>query len=295
VSPTDSDSAGKTAYSSDSISPTAHYTGEVWQRNGLSHPWLATREGWLMFEALHPLMAASRALGGPSLETYLVARHLAIDELLQRAIERHGVSQVVEVAAGMSPRGWRFANRYGDPLTYVEADLPAMAARKRRALARIGSLSEHHPVVDLDALHDDPEDPLSLAAVTARLDRDRGLAIVTEGLLGYLPTEAVLDVWRRFAATLSEFAAGRYISDLHLGSAQNIAVRAFRIGLGAFVRGGVFLHFDGAADAEAALRACGFATASVRPASRYADVVADGGSSLANILEASTTSSDRPL
>ncbi len=31
--------------SSDAISPTAHYTGYVWARNGLSHPELETLEG----------------------------------------------------------------------------------------------------------------------------------------------------------------------------------------------------------------------------------------------------------
>ena len=31
---------------STSISPTAHYTGYVWARNGLSHPALASREGY---------------------------------------------------------------------------------------------------------------------------------------------------------------------------------------------------------------------------------------------------------
>jgi len=51
---------------------------------------------------------------------------------------------VIEVAAGLSPRGWRFRRRYGDRLTYVEADLPAMAARKRGALERMGSLGDRH-------------------------------------------------------------------------------------------------------------------------------------------------------
>ena len=37
-----------------------------------------------MVDALHPLMAVSGALGGPSLETYLLARHRAIDALLDR-------------------------------------------------------------------------------------------------------------------------------------------------------------------------------------------------------------------
>lgn len=266
------------------VSPTAHYTGEVWRRTGLSHPWLATREGRVMFDALHPLMTVSGALGGPSLETYLVARHLAIDAVLERAIERHGVTQVIELAAGMSPRGWRFANRYGDRLTYVEADLPAMADRKWRALRRIGSLSDGHQVRQVDVLQ-----AQDLAALADELDPQRGLAIVTEGLLGYLPTETVVALWDRLALVLAGFNGGRYISDLHLGSATSPLVRVFRVGLGAFVRGHVYLHFDVAPSAEERLRGSGFATAAVRPAARLAELPPDSRGSMAHILEASTS------
>jgi O-methyltransferase involved in polyketide biosynthesis len=271
---------------SDAISPTAHYTGQVWLRNGLSHPRLGTIEGRVLFDALHPVMVASGAIGGPSLESYLLARHRAIDALLGRAIEAGSITQVVEVAAGLSPRGWRFARHYGDRLTYVEADLPAMAARKRRALEQIGSLGQRHRVEDLDALRDDG--PGSLAALAAGLDRSQGLAIITEGLLGYLDPDAMASLWRRFAATLSEFAGGRYISDLHLGSVQNLAVRGFRLVLSAFVRGRVYLHFHDAAEAEAALRAAGFASASVQPASKLVELAPGPGGQLVHILEAST-------
>jgi O-methyltransferase involved in polyketide biosynthesis len=274
--------------SADRIGPTAHYTGYVWARNGLSHPELATTEGRILFDSLQPTMLASRALGGPTLEAYLLARHRAIDELLERAIERDGVTQVVEVAAGLSPRGWRFARRYGERLVYVEADLPDMAARKREALERMGSLGEGHRVREMDALRDD-EGPGSLAAVTAELDRREGLAIITEGLLGYLSTDAVEGLWRRFASSLGEFPHGRYISDLHLGGAVTRQVRAFRLLLSAFVRGRVYLHFDDAREAEAALTASGFASAEVRPAIEVIGARDDRerGGRLANILEAS--------
>jgi O-methyltransferase involved in polyketide biosynthesis len=273
--------------SGDNISPTAHYTGEVWRRAGLSHPWLGTREGRVMVEALHPLMVVSGALGGPSLETYLLARHRAIDALLADAIEHHGVSQVIEIAAGMSARGWRFANRYGDGVIYVEADLPAMAARKRRALDRIGSLSDGHRVAEIDALRDDG--PGSLAELASALDPDAGLAIVTEGLLGYLPTDAVLALWRRLAATLHAFPSGHYFSDLHLGSVQTPAVRFFRRLLAGFVRGQVYLHFDGADEAEGALRSAGFPHAVVRRAGTIIELPEREERSTAHILEASTT------
>ena len=167
----------------DAVSPTAHYTGHVWARNGLSHPELDTWEGRLMFNALEPAMATSGALGGPTLEGLLLARHRVIDDLLTQAIEEQNVRQVIEPACGMSPRGWRFVERYGEALTYIEGDLLGMADRKRRALARMNSLSDRHRVVELDVLRDDG--PGSIAALAASLDRDQGLAIVTEGLLTY--------------------------------------------------------------------------------------------------------------
>lgn len=270
----------------DRIGPTAHYTGYVWARNGLSHHELATTEGRILFESLQPAMLVSRAVGGPTLEAYLLARHRAIDAPLERAIEDGGVTQVIEIACGLSPRGWRFANRYGERLRYIEADLPEMAARKRAALERMGSLGAHHQVREMDALKDDG--PGSLAAVTAELDDRRGLAIITEGLLGYLPTDAVDGIWRRSARALDSFPEGRYISDLHLGGAVTPPVQAFRLLLSAFVRGRVHLHFTDAAGAEAALHAAGFASAQVRPAVGVVGEPGDAGTRLAHILEAST-------
>jgi O-methyltransferase involved in polyketide biosynthesis len=271
--------------SSGRVSPTAHYTGYVWVRNGLSHPQLATREGRLMFESLRPAMIASRALGGPSLESYLLARHLAIDALLERAVDA-GVTQVIEVACGLSPRGWRFTSRYGGPLTYIEGDLPAMAERKREALKRMGSLSEHHRVEVVDALLDDGPD--SLAALARRLEPDRGLAIITEGLLGYLDRGTVEGIWRRFARALAPMRDGRYISDLHLaGVLQTAQVRAFGMLLSTVVRGRVHAHFESAEQATAALTEAGFESGWVHPATALAPQARGPGSDLSHILEAS--------
>ena len=206
-----------------------------------------TTEGRLLFESLHPLMRVSGALGGPSLESYLLARHRAIDALLERAIEEHGVTQVVEVAAGLSPRGWRFVQRYGERITYVEADLPAMAARKRRALEQIGTLGEHHRVEDLDALRDGG--PASLAELAGRLrprrragDHHRGPA----RLPGTRTPWTACGGGSR--ARWREFPPGRYISDLHLGERpERRPSGASGVVLSAFVRGRVYLHFDDAA------------------------------------------------
>ena len=49
--------------SSARISPTAHYTCEVWVQNGMSDPAFATKEGARLHKMLWPLNAASRAFG----------------------------------------------------------------------------------------------------------------------------------------------------------------------------------------------------------------------------------------
>lgn len=273
---------------SDAISPTAHYTGYVWYRNGLSHPGLVTPQGRLLYQVLRPFNSGSRRLGGPSLEGFLLARHRAIDGLLDQAIRAGRVGQVIEIAAGLSPRGWDFSRRYGGHLRYVEADLPDMARRKRERLHAAGLQMPRHSVVPLDALAD--EGALSLAALAQTLDPAQGLAIVTEGLLNYFDTPAVLGMWRRFAAVLQRFPAGVYYSDLHLaGDNRGAPVRAFGSLLGQFVRGRVHLHFGSAAEAEEALKRCGFRTARVVSPPPQADrggIVDARGARLVRVVDA---------
>jgi O-methyltransferase involved in polyketide biosynthesis len=277
------------ARGSDAISPTAHYTGHVWGRNGLSHPTLSTFQGRVFFDALAPAMFASRTLGGPTLEGMLLARHRIIDRLLATAIDDGRVSQVIEVACGMSPRGWRFVQRYGEALTYVEADLPEMAERKRRALEEAGSLGESHRVVALDALSD--EGPESLAAVAEPLDRAGGLAIITEGLLTYFDQADVLGMWRRFARELARFSHGLYLADMRLDEPRPAPERVFSALLSAFVMGRVHTHFPSEEAAAEELRDAGFAEARLHRADRHpaaGDAGRDPAAARIHIIEATT-------
>src|SRR3989339_853852 len=105
------------------ISPTAHYTGNVWLQHGLSHPAFATLQGQAFYYALKAPMAMAKGFGAPTLETFLLARHRLIDLQLENAIASGEITQIIEIAAGLSPRGWRFASRHRERITYIEADL----------------------------------------------------------------------------------------------------------------------------------------------------------------------------
>ncbi|HEX6455997.1 MAG TPA: class I SAM-dependent methyltransferase [Solirubrobacterales bacterium] len=269
------------------ISPTAHYTGETWVRNGLSHPRLATWQGRLFFDALALPNAASRMLGGPTLGGLLLARHRIIDALLEDLIEG-GVSQVIEVACGMSPRGWRFSQRYGDRLTYVEADLPAMAARKREALAQMGSLGEHHRVADLDVLRDGG--PESLESLVDAMDPSAGLVIISEGLLVYFDDPTVEALWARLAKALRPFPTGAYLADLRIARPRRgVSERAFELLLGSFVRGKVHPYGGDEASAERDLRSAGFEEVRLHRADEHpaaAEAGEDAGAGMLSIIEA---------
>lgn len=260
----------------EAISPTAHYTGNVWLQNGLSHPAFSTLRGQAFYYALKGPLALSGRLGGPTLEAFLLARHRLIDLQLELAIESGQITQVIEVAAGLSPRGWRFIDRYRERITYIEADLPGMAVRKRRLLDDGGLESPNHHVAGVNALADDGPDSLDTLALA--LDPTQGTAIITEGLINYFDTETVVAMWQRFARVLSRFPRGLYLSDLHLGSTnQGVAVDAFMKLLSTFVRGQVHLHFHSEAEAAAALREAGFDQAVLFDPRAFADRIPDCG------------------
>lgn len=274
------------------VSSTAHYTGQTWVRHGLSHPAFSTLEGASLHALASPLYMLARLTGGPTVEGLLLARHRAIDTLLHRAIEKGEVSQVIEVAAGLSPRGWRFKQAHGSALRYVEADLPDMASLKRDMLLRAGLSSPGHEVVSLDALAE--EGPLSIEALASTLDPQRGVAIITEGLLMYLDKDDVLGMWARFAKVLQRFPHGLYLSDLHAtGLDRGLFMTALKPMLSAFVGGRVQWHFDQPEQASEALLRAGFSSAqALRPAAVLPShqMPADAGAEVVRVIAARTSS-----
>jgi len=272
------------------ISPTALYTGTVWRRNGLSHPAFATLAGSALWTGLVGPRRAASLLGAPDLDAMLLARHHSLDTLLEKAIDAGEISQVVEIASGLSPRGWRFASRYGSDLTYIETDLPGMSRRKEDLLSRAGLMGPGHRVRVLDAF--EPTGPSSLDVLANELDPDQGTAVITEGLINYFPMSNVLTLWNSVGAALHRFPRGLYLSDIHLDQFPGAVTATAKVLIKAFVRGDVYSHFDTEQDAVNALREAGFDAAELMLPSSFEGVTATSGVDRNHIVRATVGPND---
>ncbi len=257
---------------SDRISPTAHYTGMVWARNGLSHPTLSRALSPALYWAASPIVWATAPLaGGITLDEALLQRHRIVDALLTRAIEEAGVVQVVEIAAGMSARGLRLCAAYPQ-LRYIEGDLPAMAARKARATD--GVRRAGHTVLAVDALA--PSGPGSLAGLLGgHLDPGLPTAVVAEGLGVYLDHASLSALWARIGEFLGNFPRGVFITDLITDDlAQNVPPIAwfFRL-VGLVARGRVQTHFADGAAATAMLTGLGYSRSTLHSSAAWRSVI----------------------
>lgn len=247
-----------------SISFTAHYTGYVWHHFGLSDAHFATSQGRLYFLLLRPFELLARCLIGSDIKTTLLQRHFLIDRELDALIAAHPRLQVLEIACGLSPRGHRFCQRHPG-ITYVEADLPGMAARKRALLSPLASLDARHRLVTCNILDQGTSD--SLEAVIAReFDPALPLVVITEGLVNYFDLDTISGVWRRLALALRAFPAGTYLTDIYpevTGHRFAGAIRAANRSLKVASRSGFTLHFPDDARMREHFLGLGFAGARV--------------------------------
>ncbi|MCM0611539.1 class I SAM-dependent methyltransferase [Marinobacter sediminum] len=256
---------------SSGISFTALYTGAVWHRYRLSDDILATRQGQWLYHLMTPFEAASKAAIGGNIRTFLLQRHLIIDHLIDQAINEQGVTQILEIACGMSPRGIRLRERH--PLIHmVEADLPNMAGRKAMRLLAAGRLGDHHQVTPIDILADHGEYQLE-AVIDRVFDNTKPVAIVTEGLTSYFSLEVISDFWRRLSTAMAKRPGSIYLSESYYRPKQpllNGTLSALGNVLGAATRSQVSFHFQTDEEARAHFLSCGFTSATVHdPRSWY--------------------------
>ncbi|MAD46197.1 MAG: polyketide biosynthesis methyltransferase [Oceanospirillaceae bacterium] len=255
------------------ISISAHYTGYVWYRHGLSEQQFVTPAGRFAALALAPVNAFLRLVAGADIDTFLLQRHQVIDHLLTELIEKEGVTQVVEIAAGLSPRGYRLRQRFPH-IRYLEADLPAMAARKAQLLATLETGPEHQ-VYACNILQ--PEGPESIHSLLNKLNPVEKTVIVTEGLVNYFELPVIRAVWSRIASGLKRFSGGYYVTDLYPDFADHPSYRYVKFAqklVGFFTRGQWPLHYPSDDAIHAGFRQDGFSHTEVHDPAGFYDTLA---------------------
>jgi O-methyltransferase involved in polyketide biosynthesis len=183
----------------------------------------------------------------------LQQRHLIIDHLLEKAVQENGVRQVVELACGFSPRGYRFMKKHeGIGIRYIEADLPHMAERKKKTLEKAGLISPDHLIVPCNILIDDDELCLKNLA-KEYLDPTQPVVVITEGIINYFDPETIKDVWRRIGDIFNAGSGGIYLTDncpIQKEHKYFIFLSMFFKIMGVLSRGKLFFHFNSDDDAK---------------------------------------------
>ncbi|WP_410210891.1 class I SAM-dependent methyltransferase [Aquirhabdus sp.] len=188
------------------ISFTAHYTGYIWFQEGISHPVLASSKGRFLAKMVSPLESWAELIIGDSMRSTLRQRHQLIDRQLDRFLAAYPDAQVLEIATGLSPRGWRYRQKYPD-LIYVEADLPDMAAAKRSALMQIENPQPRIEAVDLFGE--------GFQQLLSTFDESKPLVIISEGLVNYFTKDMLHNLWTQLATGLRRFKVGIYLTDIY--------------------------------------------------------------------------------
>jgi O-methyltransferase involved in polyketide biosynthesis len=139
---------------------------------------------------------------------YWEARYKATD----RIITQRGITQILEVAAGLSPRG--LAMTENPDVVYVVTDLPEILDQEKAiAQAILARLNSHRPNLHFKTAN--ALDREGLLRVSTIFGSDRAVAIITEGLLPYLNHEEKTVLARNIHELLSRYRGIWITSDVY--------------------------------------------------------------------------------
>lgn len=188
------------------ISFTAHYTGYIWYQMGISHEAFATSKGKALAQFAHPFESMAEKFVGGSMRSTLKTRHTLLDDHLKLLIKQYPNLQILEIAAGLSPRGWWFRSHYPE-MDYRELDLPDMAATKQSALNKIDP--ESPKVLSADLFTDD------FKTAFDEFDPTRPLVIISEGLINYFNQDLLKQLLNSIVRFGQPFQTLHYLTDLY--------------------------------------------------------------------------------
>jgi O-methyltransferase involved in polyketide biosynthesis len=186
---------------------------------------------------------------------YLRLRHHAFEARM----ERIAPDVVIEIAAGLSPRGLTYARRWPE-ITYLELDLPNMVAAKRARLKRV-QLPDNYRLAETDILADDFIERLPIKPMA-----QQRMVVITEGLMDYLSMQEKQRAWRNVQGLLAMAAPGsRYLFEswpadrvLPDTTSGQLGLRGLSMLVGRQMGENLFANAEAVAEG---LNAAGFATA----------------------------------
>lgn len=187
----------------DNIPVSALYTSATWHWGKLPCADLVMPDGaQLLFRIVNAYMVLYRCLNPKkfSLQHMLLHRHTAINHLLRDA----ACPQVIEIAAGFSPRGSMASTDAN--VHYFEVDMPDVVALKNK---RLQDTAEGRVVLERKNFTLMPGDITQLDF--GRFPQRRSF-IITEGLMMYFTREQQLQIWRNIADHIHT-CGGEYIFD----------------------------------------------------------------------------------
>lgn len=246
------------------VSLTGHFTGYVWCNNHLSPGSFSSALGKLMYYGTRPADWVTKKTIGINLESMLLQRHCLIDALVNQAIA-DGVTQIVEIASGLSARSLRTLTQHNhDSLRYIEADLPDMVAWKKKRLKKEQFNDNRFSIVECNILR--TEGALSIENLLKSLDSQQKTLVITEGLVNYFPLEVIEGFWTRLAYTLSHFKEGSYLFEVWpkvLDHPFSPVIYGTQKVIELLTRQEVPLHYSSDRQIKAAIEGCGFSNATV--------------------------------
>ena len=215
---------------------TAMYTSAAWAWGKLPNAdLLVTPEAERVFRMVNGALGLARPFTkAPSLEASLLERHRVLDELLAKS----GISNVMELAAGLSQRGITCTEN--PRIRYVEIDLPNMIAAKRKIL---GATERGRAILERENLVMIEGDALSIDLATISSNREP-VFVIAEGLLMYMDESAQKKLFRAVAARLASHG-GTFAFDLLPQCEQpkpGVVGRGLGKAMKFFTRGGEFVR-----------------------------------------------------
>jgi O-methyltransferase involved in polyketide biosynthesis len=130
-------------------------------------------------------------------------------KLLNRFLKESGSKQVLELAAGIAPRGIEMTQ---DPeMTYVEVDLPGIVKQKKEIIESLEQQSKIQSHKNLELVEGSALDSDVLAEATANFDEAKPITVIHEGLMRYLNFKEKAQVAENVRGLLRKFG-GVYIT-----------------------------------------------------------------------------------